>query len=183
MKTRFALALFLGLCACQAPTVPPFTVTDFSGIEPVSVGVSSLYVQDKTPEYGALPHLESQLPIKPATALKQALSNRYRAVSPASADDMVLEITEASLTQKQSPTEHWYTWDNIEYLLSYEIVVTYMHNGQPEEIQTVVGWEKQALPRNSSLLEKEQAWQKMINAMIDKSSRKIITDIPDILKR
>lgn len=171
-----------GLAACQAPMFEPFTVIDYQTEKPVSLAVDVIEVTDQTIRYPDLPHLETRIPVVPANALKEALMNRFQAARDQSGTGLSFTIQTASLTQKKQESEHWYILDNVEYLLEYDVTVQYSRAGHPVETQQIIGWEKQALPRRSSLAEKEAVWQKMINAMIQKTIDKIQTDMPPDLR-
>ena len=172
----------LGLTACQAPLIKPFTLIDYRQTKPVYLAVDMIEVSDQTIRYPDLPHLETRIPVAPAKALKEALMNKFQASTNQSGNGFSVTVQTASLTQKTQESEHWYILDNVEYLLEYEVTVQYSHSGRPIETQQISGWEKQALPRRSSLAEKEDTWQKMINAMIQKIVDKIQTDMPPDLQ-
>ena len=181
--SRFTLLFLFFLVACQAPNIPPFTVTDFATDSPVLLVASSFQVMDDTTRFRDLPHLESRLPITPAFALKRALENRFRSDAPTAATEVMVQIQTADLTQKVQPAEHWYILNNIEYLLTYQVRVSYIRNRVILTTQEMSGWETQSLPKRSSLAEKEQAWQTMINNMIEKVADKIQADMPPDLFR
>ncbi|MBQ7413019.1 MAG: hypothetical protein IJV07_01940 [Alphaproteobacteria bacterium] len=182
MIKKLCLACCLGLAACRAPLTEPFTVIDYRQEEPIYLAADVVEVSDQTIRYPDLPHLETRIPIAPAKALKEALMNRFQAARDQSGNSFSVTVQTASLTQKTQKSEHWYILDNVEYLLEYEVIVRYNRSGYPVETQQIIGWEKQALPRRSSLAEKEDAWQKMINAMIQKTVDKIQTDMPPSLQ-
>ena len=73
--------------------------------------------------------------------------------------------------------------DNIEYTLTYQLDIVYQNTEKKTENQSISGWEKQALPKRSSLADKEQTWQKMIDAMTQKVTDKIYADMPQEYKR
>lgn len=171
------------LSACQLPKVDLFSVEDYQDVQPFSVAVSAIDIQDNTTRYTDLPHIENRIPISPVKALSTALSNRFRIAFPGSSNTLTFLIQEASLTQTLKESDKWYILDNIEYLLSYHVDIIYNHIGVETERQTISGWEKQSLPKRSSLAEKEQSWQKMIDAMTQKVTDKIYTDMPQDYKR
>ena len=121
-------------------------------------------------------HLSSHL-----QKIKQALINHFIAVNPNTNITFKIVIDEASLTQNFKEADKWYIQDNVEYRLDYKIRLVYEKNAIPFETQTIKGWELQALPKRTSLAQKQQIWEKMINKMIEKITEKISTDIPPIL--
>ena len=177
----FGWFILLGLTACQVPNVSPFSVYDFRGETPIPIAVSDIQITDKTVRYPDLPHIETRIPIVPAYALEQALKNRFQATGEKSSQTTFI-IEEASLTQQQKMSDHWYIYDNIEYRLDYRVRILYAWDNITKEEQTITGWETQSLPRRSSLSDKESVWQKMINAMITKVTDKIQADIPSPLR-
>ena len=167
----------LCLCGCALPVAQPFHIIDFREEEPIILPVVQIEVKDQTTHYTELPHLENRIPVTPAYALKTALENRFKGL-PENKGTATFVINTADLTQKEDPSDHWYILNNVEYLLNYQIDVIYSPNTVQKQVQHLSGWEKQALPKRSSLRDKEAAWQKMINAMIQKVSDKIQADIP-----
>lgn len=183
IRRLFILSLTLFLSACQVPKVDLFSPKEYQDIQPFSVVVSAIDVQDNTTRYTDLPHIENRIPVSPVKALSMALSNRFRTVLPDSSNTLTFLIREASLTQTFKESDKWYILDNIEYLLSYQVDIIYNHIGLETERQTISGWEKQSLPKRSSLADKEQTWQKMIDAMTQKVTDKIYADMPQDYKR
>jgi hypothetical protein len=183
IKTFLSLILTFFLFACQVPKVNLFKVDNYKDVQPYSVAVSTIDISDNTIRYTELPHLETRIPIPPAKALSQALSNRFRVAFPGSSNTMRILIHDASLTQELKESDKWYILDNMEYLLTYNLDIIYIHNGIETERQSISGWEKQALPKRNSIADKEQAWQKMINAMLQKVADKIYADMPTDYKR
>ncbi|MDY6407123.1 MAG: hypothetical protein SPL08_00265 [Pseudomonadota bacterium] len=175
----FILALGL-LTACQAPPNTPFRVIDYQNETPLLLPVGEVHITNQTTRYTELPHLETRIPISPVSALTTAFSHRFQPAFPQKGTHATIIIQEADLTQKTKESEHWYILDNIEYMLTYRIEVIYAQGSRELEHQHFSGWEKQALPKNSSLSQKERTWEKMINAMIQKSSNKIEADKPSI---
>ena len=182
LKFIFAFFLFTALVSCQVPMMEPFAVIDFRSEIPVSVDVDSIDVVDQTTRYTELPHLETRIPIVPSYALSKALQNRFKATGNQSGNTISFIIQKADLIQKFQKTERWYQWNNTEYLLDYQIDVVYNQNGINKETQQIAGWEKQALPKRSSLADKETAWKIMIDSMIQKVADKIEADMPPTLK-
>ena len=176
-KTALIGGILLLLVGCQAPVVAPFVVSDYRD-EALAVQVSAVQVENNTVRYRELPHIETRMPVLPAVALKQALENRFRAGRTESGLRLILTIQQADMTQKKQEGAHWYILDNVEYLLSYQVRVDYVLGATSVETQEIGGWEKQALPKRSSLAEKEEVWQKMLNAMIQKVCDKIQADMP-----
>lgn len=183
IRFLFILSLTLFLSGCLVPKIDLFSVKDYQDVQPFSVALSAIDVQDNTIRYKDLPHIETRIPTTPAKALSTALSNRFHAVFPGSSNTLTFIIREASLTQTLQESDKWYILDNIEYLLSYHIDIVYSHIGVETEHQSISGWEKQALPKRSSLADKEQTWQKMIDAMTQKVTDKIYADMPQDYKR
>lgn len=171
------LSLFL-LWGCQAPVLEPFQVVNFKDETPVRVAVSSIDVDDLTIRYHELPHIETRIPVSPAYALNQALKNRYQSALETSQNTLKFVIQKADMIQKKQEADHWYVLNNSEFLLDYQVDVIYMNRGNIIEKQEIIGWEKQALPKRESLSEKEAAWQKMLNNMIQKVTEKIEADMP-----
>ena len=179
MNKRCTYFLGLGLLtACQAPLSAPFQVIDYKADSPLFLPVGQVKIENKTTRYTELPHLETRIPVAPVSALMTALDNRFTAQYPNQDTSVTFVIHEADLTQKAKESEKWYVLDNIEYLLTYKLDVIYARGTQILEQQQFSGWEKQALPKKSSLAQKERTWEKMINAMIQKASDKIESDKP-----
>ena len=183
IKLFLSLLTTFFLSACQVPKVDLFKVDDYKNVQPHSVAVSAIDISDNTVRYTELPHLETRIPISPAKALSQALSNRFRVAFPGSSNAVSIQINDASLTQEFKESDKWYILDNMEYLLTYNLDIIYTHAGTETERQNISGWEKQALPKRNSIADKEQAWQKMINAMLQKVTDKIYADMPADYKR
>ena len=182
IKKYFVFLFLFMLVGCQAPALEPFHVADFKDEEPVRIAVSNVEIEDQTIRYHELPHIETRIPMLPAYALKQALTNRYQAASEASQNTLKFVIQKADMIQKKQESEHWYVLNNSEFLLSYQVDVIYMNKGNIIEKQEIVGWEKQALPKRDSLAEKEEAWEKMLNNMVQKVTDKIQADMPSNLR-
>ena len=177
--SSFLFGLIL-LSGCQAPQYTPFEVTTYQNERPLSLPVGEIKVENQTTRYTELPHLETRIPVTPVSALSNAIKNRFSAGNPNSDTGVTFIIREADLIQKTKESDHWYILNNMEYLLSYTVDVIYTRGAQVLEQQQFSGWEKQALPQKSSLSQKENAWQKMINAMIQKATQKIDADKPKI---
>ena len=180
-KIIYLMIFCLVLGGCQPPEIPLFSVIDYKNEDKIKLNVKSFQVENETIYYTELPHIETRIPIVPATALKQALINRFTAVKPDTSIGLKIVIEEASLTQNFKESDKWYIQNNVEYRLDYQIRLIFEKNAIPFETQTVKGWEFQALPKRTSLSEKQQVWEKMINEMIKKITEKIHTDIPPIL--
>ena len=178
IKKYVCLLGLVTLVACQAPKNDPFQVITYQNEQPILLPVGEIKVSNQTIRYTELPHLETRIPIMPVSALSTALTNRFKAQYPQSETSVTFVIHEADLTQKTKESDHWYVLDNVEYLLTYKVDVIYARGAQILEQQQFSGWEKQALPKKSSLSQKESAWEKMINAMIQKATQKIDTDRP-----
>lgn len=181
-KILSVVSTILFLSSCQVPKVALFSVNDYKNVQPYSVAVGAIEVQDETTRYTELPHIETRIPITPAKALYQALSNRFRVALPDSSAQLNMIIHDASLTQESIQSDKWYILDNIEYTLTYQLDVMYQNSEMKTENQSISGWEKQALPKRSSLADKEQVWQKMIDAMTQKVTDKIYADMPQEYK-
>ena len=177
IKKIIFLLGFLYLSGCALPSVEPFHPIDFKDEKPIVFPVGQIRTEDQTTRYTELPHLETRIPVTPAYALKTALENRFTGVSENN-DTLDFVIKTADLTQKDQPSDHWYILNNIEYLLTYQVDIVYTRNSTKQQVQHLSGWEKQAIPKRSSLRDKEAAWQKMINAMIQKTTDKILADAP-----
>lgn len=177
-KIGFVILFGLALVGCRTPDVPLFTVQDFQNQTPTPVAVATVQVLDSAERFTELPHIETRIPVVPSYALQRALNHRFAAAAPTSRDGMEIVVEEASLIQTYLPSPEWYVQNNMEYMLRYRVRVVYTRAGRPLETQTITGWEKQALPKRSSLVDKETAWAKMLNAMITKVADKIQTDLP-----
>ena len=178
IKWYFYLLGLMILTGCQAPQYAPFQVIDYKNERPLLLPADEIKVENQTTRYTELPHLETRIPITPVTSLSEALQNRFIPDRSHPGVNVTFVIHEADLVQKTKESEHWYVLDNVEYLLTYKVDVVYERNGQILEQQQFSGWEKQALPKKSSLSQKERTWETMINAMIQKSTEKIDTDKP-----
>ena len=172
------LFTFVILAGCQAPQNAPFQVTDYKNTPPLFLPVGEIKTENQTVRYTELPHLETRIPVTPVSALMTALNNRFTPKYPDTDTKVTFVIKEADLTQKIKESDHWYVLDNVEYLLTYKVDVLYTKNDDILDQQQFSGWEKQALPQKSSLSQKERAWEKMINAMIQKTTEKIENDKP-----
>ena len=182
-KWTISLALMIFLSGCQAPAIDPFTVTDFKNEEPIQIAVSDIHIENNTVRYHELPHIETRMPMTPAYALERALNNRFQGIAPSSPNTLAFIIQKADMTQKKQESDHWYILNNSEFLLNYQVDVIYMNRDSVVEKQEIIGWEKQALPKRNSLAEKEAAWRKMLDNMIQKVVDKIQTDIPFDLRQ
>ena len=178
LKRALIITVFFCLLGCQAPIQEPFQFTDFRNETPITIPVADIQVINQTVRYTELPHLETRIPVTPVYALSSALKNRFAPQKKLSNTGVTFTIKTADLIQKKQEAPHWYILDNIEYFLEYQIEVTYSKAGSAIETQNISGWEKQAIPKRSSLREKEEVWQKMINAMIQKTTDKIQADMP-----
>ena len=178
IRTFICLLGLIFLVACQAPQYAPFEVITYQNERPLLLPVGEIKIENQTTRYTELPHLETRIPVAPVSALSEALKNRFAAGNPNSDTVASIVIREADLIQKAKESDRWYILDNVEYLLSYTVDVIYARGSQVLEHQQFSGWEKQALPQKSSLSQKENAWQKMINAMIQKATQKIDADKP-----
>jgi len=179
MTKKYACTLlFCLLTGCLAPQGESFEVTDYRNTTAVGLPVGKIQVVNQTVRYPELPHLETRIPISPVSALSTALSNRFTAQTDNPQLTATFLIKNAELTEKKQTSDHWYVYDNIEYLLDYKIEVVYRHGDQTLLQQEVAGWEKKAIPQRSTLWEKERAWSQMLNAMIKKTTAKIEADIP-----
>jgi len=167
--------ILFGLNACVAPTVEPFRIRTYENEPTVSLPATEIEIVNHTSEFVALPHIENKVPTSPVSALTTAIQNHFTA-SHTGADKIVFTINEASLIQKKVEDERWYVFNNIEYLLSYKITIT-RYGAHQAQSQDIVGWEKQSLPNRSSLADKEQTWQVMIDNMTQKVLQKIETDL------
>lgn len=167
------------LTACQAPVLKPFTVKNYHDEAPIQLRVSEIQIDNQMTVYSELPHIEKRMPVSPAVALQDWIRNRFVAANPTGHDVARFVIREASMVQKTKPSGSWFVLDNTVYTLTYKIDVLYLRNGRQIASQSVAGWEKQGLPKkSSSLAEKEEVWQKMLNTMVQKTNDKIISDLP-----
>ncbi len=181
--TRFvAAALFLGLTACVAPTLKPFTINTFQDETPVALNVREITVESHLTKYDRLPHIESKMPVTPEQALTRWAQNRFVTANSNAPTKMVVNITDAYMTQSKQESGSWYTFDNVRYRLTYQVDVQFKRADKVVYTQNVTGWETHSLPQKSSLADKEDAWQTMLNAMVAKVNNKIITDMPSVYK-
>lgn len=166
------------LSACQALPLMPFKINTYTDSAPVLLNVSLMEVQSDTQTYNRLPHIEKQMPITPDDAVQDWAHNRLRATNPTSPITAEFQIKKAYMTQSDAPSGKWYILDNVAYRLDYDVVLYFKQNGQIIHSQTAGGWEEYAIPQKSSLISKENIWEKMMNNMIQKINDKIIPQIP-----
>lgn len=179
MRCLILFVSLVFLSACRAPHLEPFTLRDYRDEPPVALRVADIRIDDQAPVFTKLPHIEKRMPVSPAAALRGWIETRFRPAAPDSRDTATFIIREASMTQETKPSGSWYVLNNTVYTLTYQLDVHYSRNGRLFASQSVSGWEKQGLPKkSSSLAEKEAAWQKMLNAMLEKTNDKILSDLP-----
>lgn len=171
------LGLFL-LSGCEAPQLNPFSVHTYQEERPISLAVGDVQIVSEVKKFDRLPHLEDKMPITPEDALRQWGQNRLYGVNMSSPVDAVITIQKAYMTQSDEKNENWFVYDNVTYTLTYALVLQFKQGDRVLYTQDVDGWESSSLPRRSSLAEKEEAWQKMMNAMIKKVNNKIVNGIP-----
>lgn len=172
------MGIFLFLAGCSATPLHQFFVSDYSGEPKIHLAVSDVIVQSNAPRFDKLPHIEYKMPISPEQALTKWANNRFNPVSMSSPITFKIVITEASMTQMDKPTTHWYTYDNVSYRLKYSITLLFMKNGAVVQEQKINGWEQSDIPQKSTLSDKEKTWEKMLNAMVEKVNDKVERDIP-----
>lgn len=182
MKKSILGLIFFVVAACQVVRTEVFSVTSLADVPAVRLPVKTVEVVSEAQQHRSLPYIDYRIPVRPETALKEALANHYKAVDAQSENTVRFVIKNISLIQEYKKSNHWYVLDNVEYILSYDLDVVYAPNTAMQEIQSLSGWEQQAIPQKSSLATKEKIWQKMINAMIIKVTDKITADIPPAFK-
>lgn len=169
------------IMGCEAPQIKPFTLDLCQNKPKVVLHVGDVTVHSDLTKYDRLPHIESKMPIPPEKALSDWAQNRFYAANMSSPVTAVVTIQEAYMIQTVEP-QNWYTLDNITYKLTYALSLDFKKEGQTVHHQDLKGWESVSIPKRSSLIEKEAAWQKMMNAMIQKIDHQIISGIPTEFK-
>lgn len=174
----FVLGICFLLAACQAPSLNRFSVYTYAEERAIDLAVADVTVNSEIMQYDRLPHIEKKLPISPEEALQEWANNRFHAADKTSLDTAVITIKEAYMTQKEKASANWYTFNNDSYKLSYEVLIEFVRDDKSLYQHTVQGWESSSLPQRSSLAEKEEVWQKMLNAMVRKVNQQITQSIP-----
>ena len=177
-KMLGVIGAFLMLVGCQATPPQEFDVNDYADVPPIHLSVSEVQVESTVARYDRMPHIEYKMPLRPEEVLQTWANNRFNAVSMSSPVIAKIVIKEASMTQQESPNDSWYTLDNISYRLTYEVSLQFEKDGKIIYEQNVNGWERAAIPAKSSIAEKEETWEKMLNNMVRKVNDKVEEDIP-----
>lgn len=179
MKYRLLLVLSLFLLqGCEAPRLNPFSVNTYQEERPISLSVNAVKIESDVKKFDRLPHLEDKMPIPPEEALRRWGQNRFSAVGYSSPIEAVVTIQKAYMTQTEENSDNWFVYNNVNYKLTYALILQFKQDDKILYTQDVDGWESSSLPWRSSLAEKEEAWQKMMNAMIEKVNNKIVKGIP-----
>lgn len=174
--------IFFAILGCQAPELKNFSVNTFQNGPRVGVNVSDIQIKSETTKYDRLPHIENKMPITPEKALKDWIRNRFYAGNPSTSTIAVVTVQKAYMTQTDDPQETWYVYNNVNYRLTYALSVDFMKDGDVIHHQNLEGFETVSIPKRSSLAEKEAAWQKMMNAMIQKVDNQVFSKIPSEFK-
>ncbi len=178
----FVGAVLIGLTACVAPSLKPFEINTFQNETPVLVNVSAVSVQSHITQYDRLPHIENKMPVTPGQALTRWAENRFAATNPSAPTRMIVNITDAYMTETKQESGSWYQLDNVRYRLTYQVDIEFKRADKIVYAQNVTGWEMQALPQKSSLADKEEVWQTLLNAMVTKVNNKVLADMPAAYK-
>ena len=182
MKYGIIGCLCLTVCACQVLPLTPFHVDTYADKDPVLLNVSMVDVISHVQTYNHLPHIENKLPITPNDVLQDWAHNRLRATNTLTPTVAELTVKKAYMTQTDTPSNKWYVFDNVTYRLDFDVMLQFKQNGHILYTQTATGWEEYAIPQKSSLYTKENTWEKMMNAMVEKVNNKIIPEIPPQFK-
>lgn len=183
MKKVCTLACALLLTACTADPLRNFWVDDYRNEPKVALRVSHIDIQPNIHYSHAAPNIEYQMPITPEDAIITWAKNRFTTSAPNSPAEAIILINQAHMTGIEKPSEHFWEFDNIEYKLTYDLKIKFVNDGQMVSENTISGWEKQSLPIRSTLADKEAAWEKMLNNMIQKTDAKLIGELPTYFTR
>ncbi len=183
IKFWVGILSFLSLTACTAPALKPFTINTFEMEAPVKLQVGDIQITSHVTTYDRLPHIEQKMPVTPEQALTRWAHNRFVAADAKNPTQLVINITDAYMTQSNVDSGHWYQLDNVRYRLTYKINIQFKRRAQTVYTQSVTGWETSALPQKSSLAAKEETWQTMMNTMLTKVNNKVLTDMPAVYKK
>ena len=177
---RFVLGLvaYLMVAGCEAPQFKEFTLNTYQNEQPVAVNVKEISISSEVIHYDRLPHIEDEMIISPEQALKEWAQNRFYAVSSARADKMHIIIEQAYMTQTDEQSENWYTLDNVAYKLTYALKINFYQKDKVVYTQTVKGFESSSLPQKSSMADKEQVFENMMNQMIKKVNQQVFVQMP-----
>lgn len=178
---RKIIVVFFVLCvsACSALPLMSFDVADYKDVPPICLNVESFFVESEVMQYDRLPHIEYKMPVTPEQALKNWAKNRFSAVNTDSLLKAILVIKEASMIRRRKPSGNWYTFDNMEYTLSFQVELVFLtKDDQVQYRLSVGGHEMKSIPRKSAPVTKERVWLEMMNAMINKVNDKLVHDLP-----
>lgn len=173
----FAFGLLL-LIGCEAPRLTPFSVNIYQNENPIALSVGDVQVKSEVKKFDRLPHIEEKMPLTPEDALYRWAKNRFYGINMSSPIDAVITIQKAYMTQTDEQSDNWYMFDNVKYRLTYTLTLQFKEGEKVLYTQNVDGWESSSLPQRSSLADKEETWQKMMNAMIRKVNDKVINGLP-----
>ena len=170
------------LIGCAAPVLKDFKVNTYQDETPVAVAVKEIIVTNKVEQFDRLPHIENEMPISPVIALETWANNRFYATGSKKIDVMHIEIEKAYMTKTDEKSDNWYIFDNEMYKLTYYVQIDYISNGEVIYTQDVGGFESSSLPKRSSLVDKEEVFEKMMNQMVQKVNDKVLIQMPKAVK-
>ncbi|MBQ8250490.1 MAG: hypothetical protein IJY92_01090 [Alphaproteobacteria bacterium] len=182
MKKKLPYLFFLFLMGCAAPSLREFQVNTLQNEVPIAVNVEEIVVTSKVEQFDRLPHIEREMPISPEVVLKTWANNRFYATGSKKIDRMHIEIEKAYMTKTDEKATNWYTFDNEAYKLTYYVQVNYISDGNVVYTQDVGGFESSSLPKRSSLSDKEEVFEKMMNHMVQKVNDKILIQMPNVVR-
>lgn len=179
MKKVIVFACFWVVAACSALPLVSFDVADYRDAAPVDLKADSFRIESDVMQYDRPPHIEYKMPVTPEQALKNWAQNRFSAQDETSSLQAVFVIKEASMTRRRRSSENWYTFDNMEYTLTFQVELVFIDQaGKTRYRLSVGGHEMKAVPRKSAPATKERAWLDMMNNMIHKVNDRLIGDLP-----
>lgn len=179
---RKIIVVFFAFCvaACSALPLMSFDVADYKDVPQIYLNVESFSVESEVMQYDRLPHIEHKMPVTPEQALKNWAKNRFLEANPDSLLKSTLLIKEASMIRRRKPSGNWYTFDNMEYTLSFQVELLFLtKDDQVQYRLRVGGHEMKSIPRKSAPVTKERVWLEMMNAMINKVNDKLVHDLPE----
>lgn len=177
---KHLLTVLLSFCllGCQAPEYKEFSLNLFQHRDPIAIKTDEIVVLSNVIQYDRLPHIEDEMIISPEKALKEWAKNRFYPLKSTRSDKMQIIIEKAYMTKTDEKAENWYTLDNEAYKLTYDLKINFEKNGKVLYSQTVSGYESSSLPKKSSMSDKEQVFEKMMNKMIQKVNQRALYQMP-----
>lgn len=183
-KKLFALSALVLLCSCahynDTAETPKFTEIRFQDESPIVLEVGQIEIKSEFTPTFQRPNVEHLFPVSIEKSARLWATDRLKASGEPADRTAEFIIKDASVTEEEVPSEKAFYKDNLHYKAVLSVVLRI--NTPDAHTQTAMeSWREISIPVDTSIENKEIAWSKMTDKLMESFNQSMENNIRQYL--